>query len=101
MIIVIIFPLILDNLDNPFELAKCSKFINKNMKKNHLSVIIKERFIDIDVLRNYKWKYIELLSCSLQDEEFEYISERSRSSFALEHFISDYGLKYIPNIRKL
>ena len=52
-----ILPLILDYLDNPFELVKCDQSILINIKKCCLSIKT-DRQINKQILKIYKWKYI-------------------------------------------
>lgn len=100
--IVHILPLILDYLDIPFELIKTCKSLRRNCRKYALT-ILNHLSINPNIIPIYKWKCIishyepHSQFCNLHCPFFNKLHTlECRNSL-----ITDSGLKYMPNIKKL
>ena len=103
--IIIILPLILDYLCNPFELLKSGKSINRNSKKYGLSWITKQKF-NRTILPFHKWKYVDVETYSnrqiVSDKDLVYFKNIHTLCFVWNcDRITDDGLKNLTNIRLL
>ncbi len=107
-ILIQILPLIYDYTDYPFELCRVNKQIKLSTTKCKLSLVVKPKYdngqFDTNIFLKHRFKYLRFYGCikdNIHDSHLKNLSCIEHLYLPLNTYISDYGLKSIPNIKTL